>query len=103
MATKGHPGCFTLIVGAGVLWALPGAIWDAITRDRAIPGVEERQELVPGVLVAQERPGEILTVPEAVLSTGAIPGPSVSFEEDRGVREYQEEVKRRVRESAPWF
>ncbi len=99
MAEKGS-GCFTFVMGAGILCTLPGVIWERLTIEPA-PRAQE----------ARERPREAKGVRRVVLPPEAILGPSVRVEEweaevwvrEEKVETYQEAVKRRVRESAPWI
>ena len=93
MATKERPGCFSLIVGAGVLWALPGALLDQCERQWAVLGPPVGRE---SFYVGSDVLGD-------ALPSKAILGPSGASETVEGLGDYQEEVKRRVRESAPWI
>ena len=92
MATKGNPGCFSIIVGLGVLWALPGVILDECSR----------QMPIPVATVGQESLSVEFSVRKSDPTSGAIPGLPGATEVEIGLKDSREEVRRRVRESAPW-
>ena len=93
MAIKEKPGCFSIIVGACVLWALPGVVLDECSRERLVPRVQEVQERL-------ERYQDVRRVDPA---PKAIPGAPEEVEEVEWRDDYREEVKRRVKEGAPWI
>ena len=81
MAEK-KTGCLEVLVGLGVLWALPGAILDECSREGVVRG-----NLVAPVGYSVD-PG-IVTVGESEIPVDP-------------VLSWDAEVKRRFRESAPW-
>jgi hypothetical protein len=81
MAEK-KTGCLEVLVGLGVLWALPGAILDECSRERGVRG---------NLVAPVEYPGGS--------GWGAVEKVEIPVDP---VLSWDAEVRRRFRESAPW-